>query len=191
MNELRNYDSYQDLNSELDRTIKMLYITPERFAKSNMLRDVLSSLYRKNLVSRFVIDEAHCLSQWGHDFRPDYLQLRDIRKLFPNVPIMALTATANKVVIDDTIRVLQMKNQYLYTQSFNRSNLLYSVLKKTGKVISDIADIIRKRIQATGIIYCLSKKDTEDLSDKLQVEIPQLRNKITFYHAEVRILTTN
>ena len=99
--ELVRYDSCY--NSEQERQtypnrMKMLYITPERFAKSTSLRDVLKKVDEKGMLSRFVIDEAHCLSQWGHEFRPDYLSLRDLRRNHPDVPIMALTATANKVI---------------------------------------------------------------------------------------------
>ena len=108
-----NKDTYMELvrydpcyNSEQERQtypnrMKMLYITPERFAKSTSLRDVLKKVDEKGMLSRFVIDEAHCLSQWGHEFRPDYLSLRDLRRNHPDVPIMALTATANKVIKND------------------------------------------------------------------------------------------
>ena len=91
------YNSEQERRTHSNR-MKMLYITPERFAKSTGLRDVLKKVDEKGMLSRFVIDEAHCLSQWGHEFRPDYLSLRDLRINHPDVPIMALTATANKVI---------------------------------------------------------------------------------------------
>ena len=125
-----------------------------------------------------------CLCR-GHDFRPDYFELSRLRREFPNVPIMALTATANQTVIEDTIRRIGMRNPFKHSQSFNRPNLTYTVYKKHGKCTSQIADIIRKRPQETGIIYCLSKKGTEELVQDLQKELPDMRRNITFYHADV------
>jgi bloom syndrome protein len=168
-------------------SLKMLYITPERFTRSEGLKRALQSIYSKGLLSRFVIDEAHCLSQWGHDFRPDYLALKSIRTEFPGVPIMALTATANQTVVNDSMQLLKMQNAYKHTMSFNRGNLRYSVREKRAgaKLIQDIAKIILDRRGQTGIIYCFSKKDTEALCEALQQEIPAMRNQITFYHADV------
>ena len=109
------------------------------------------------------------MSQWGHDFRPDYLSLSNVRKKYPNVPIMALTATANQTVVRDSIASMGMRDPFLHTQSFNRQNLHYSVRKKDGRVIANIAEIIKRRSGQTGIVYCLSKKDTEIVAADLQV----------------------
>lgn len=100
---------------------------------------------------------------------------------------MALTATANNEVVKDCMSIIQMKNPYVYTQSFNRTNLRYSIHKKVTdkQTMQDIADFIMKNKNVTGIIYCLSKKDTETLCDDLGKLIPSMRNKITFYHADI------
>jgi bloom syndrome protein len=186
MQELRMYCN-RGLSAEDDNTVKLLYITPEKFSKSTAMQSLLKQLANNGLLSRFVIDEAHCLSQWGHDFRPDYLELKNIRNICPNVPIMALTATANQSVVRDCMRIIQMNNPFLHTQSFNRVNLTYTVKKKeTGKqLIADLADYILKRKGATGIIYCLSKKDTETIAEELISAIPSMKKQITFYHADV------
>jgi len=175
-------DGYED-----DRTIKMLYITPERYAKSDYLKRTLDQLNHNGMLSRFVIDEAHCLSQWGHDFRPDYLSLKNLRDRYKTVPIMALTATANKQVVKDSMSLMQFGNDsYIHSMSFNRKNLHYEVRKKSPKnIAADIAEIIKDRIKQSGIIYCLSKKDTEDVCVQIQTIIPEMREKITFYHADV------
>ena len=111
-------DNGSDNNTlnDSDSDIKMLYITPEKLSKSDGLKNLLFTLYNADLLARFVIDEAHCVSQWGHDFRPDYLGLNQIRRLYPKVPIMALTATANQAVVKDSIALLQMRNPFLHTQ---------------------------------------------------------------------------
>lgn len=168
--------------------IKLLYITPEKLAASPMIKDILSSLNSRKLISRFVVDEAHCLSDWGHDFRPDYNGLGLLRREYPNVPIMALTATANQKVVNDAIRALGMRGEYRYQSSFNRPNLHYEVRRKDAKTMDIIADYIAERRNDSGVIYCLSRKDCETLSDKLN---DKLREKgfrdvrVSFYHAEL------
>lgn len=163
----------------------MLYTTPEKYSKSNQMQSLLSRLASSGLLSRFVIDEVHCLSQWGHDFRPDYLQLASLRSLCPNVPIMTLTATANEGVIKDCIKIMQLRNPFLHSQSFNRENLHYFVKSKDKNLIANIAEYIKIRKSQTGIIYCLSKKDTEEVCESLKQSIPDMKKQITFYHAEV------
>lgn len=168
-----------------ENDVKLIYVTPEKFAKSPGLKSALKSLADRGLLSRFVIDEAHCMSQWGHDFRPDYLTLKELRTLYPSVPIMALTATANEAVVRDSISCIGMRDPFVHKQSFNRANLSYSVKPKGKNVIKEIAEMVRARIKQTGIIYCLSKKDTENVCEDLKREVPALRNKVTFYHAGV------
>lgn len=185
ISELREYAfrKTSDLVED-ERRVKLLYITPEKFSKSGQLRNLLTHLSSNGLLSRFVIDEAHCLSQWGHDFRPDYLELKNLRTVCPNVPIMALTATAKKSVVQDCIQIMRMQNPFLQIQSFNRPNLHYYV-KKKEKVLEDMAIYIRARRQHSGIVYCLSKRDTETVTEKLLELLPEMKRQITFYHADV------
>jgi bloom syndrome protein len=121
-------------------------------------------------------------SQWGHDFRPDYLELRTIRKDFPSVPIMALTATANERLVKEAISLLNMRNCYVSTQSFNRPNLRYDVRRKDKNTMKDIAEYIKARKRQSGIVYCLSRKDTEKIAEALQRETGV---KVAFYHADM------
>ncbi|KAJ1417556.1 P-loop containing nucleoside triphosphate hydrolase protein [Ochromonadaceae sp. CCMP2298] len=159
----------------------------EKYSKSEQLNRLLNLLAGKGLLSRFVIDEAHCVSQWGHDFRPDYLNLSKLRSQFPTVPLMALTATANKQVVKDVMGTLQMHSPYLHTMSFNRSNLIYTVIKKPTdkKMVEEIAAFVQGNRHHSGIIYCLSRKDTQTMAEALQKAIPSMKREITFYHADV------
>ncbi|KAH7463816.1 ATP-dependent DNA helicase Q-like 4A [Phytophthora ramorum] len=167
--------------------IKMLYVTPEKIASSNVLNNLFESLEKRGLLARFVIDEAHCISQWGHDFRKDYLNLGTLRSKFPSVPIMALTATANTQTEADIVKNLKLNNPFITRSSFNRPNLTYDVRKKTSKFMAELADYVRKHIDDSGIIYCLSKKDCEQTADKLikalGFENTRKASQISFYHA--------
>jgi len=165
--------------------IKLLYLTPEKLTRSNVIRSVLKTLNERKLISRFIVDEAHCLSDWGHDFRPDYNQLGILRREYPNTPLMALTATANEKVVNDAIRVLGMKDEYRYRSSFNRPNLYYSVRTKDGKSMDEIANYIANRSKQSGVIYCLSRKDCEIMAETLTEKLAGKRVGVSFYHAEL------
>lgn len=149
----------------------LLYITPEMISKNQILVRALEKLHKRKRFARLVVDEAHCVSQWGHDFRPDYKELGDIRAKFPGVPVMALTATATENVKVDVMHNLKMSGCEIFTQSFNRPNLTYEVRAKgkNEEVLADIANIITKSYRnQCGIVYCLSRKTCETVAERLQ-----------------------
>lgn len=156
--------------SRKDPIIKLLYVTPEKVSASNRLISALQNLYERGLLARFVIDEAHCVSQWGHDFRPDYKRLHELREKFPNVPMMALTATATPRVQKDILHQLNMTRPQVFNMSFNRINLKYAVLpKKPKKVDEDCISWIKKHYpRDSGIVYCLSRNDCDAMAESLQ-----------------------
>ncbi|XP_026540477.1 Bloom syndrome protein [Notechis scutatus] len=156
--------------SKKDPIIKLLYVTPEKVCSSGRLMSALENLYQRQLLARFVIDEAHCVSQWGHDFRQDYKRLNMLRKKFSLVPMMALTATANPRVQKDILNQLEMHQPQVFTMSFNRHNLKYYVLpKKPKNVALDCLQWIRKYHPCdSGIIYCLSRYECDSVANALQ-----------------------
>jgi ATP-dependent DNA helicase RecQ len=143
---------------------RLLYVAPERL----MLPGFLDHLKRWN-VNLFAIDEAHCISEWGHDFRPEYRQLSTLRTQFPDVPMMALTATATERVRGDIVTQLHLREPRCYMASFNRPNLKYRVSAKSGSY-EQILDFIRARPRESGIIYCQARKTTENLASKLTAD---------------------
>ncbi|KAM6180476.1 recQ-like DNA helicase BLM isoform 3-T3 [Erethizon dorsatum] len=156
--------------SKKDPIIKLLYVTPEKVCASNRLISTLENLYERKLLARFVIDEAHCVSQWGHDFRQDYKRMNMLRQKFPSVPVMALTATANPRVQTDILTQLKIHRPQVFSMSFNRHNLKYYVLpKKPKKVAFDCLEWIRKHHPYdSGIIYCLSRRECDMMAGTLQ-----------------------
>lgn len=148
--------------------LQLLYVTPEMVNKSQQFVSGLATLYKNKKLARIVIDEAHCVSQWGHDFRPDYKALGKIRRQFPTVPVMALTATATANVIVDIKHHLSIDGCKVFSQSFNRPNLYYEVREKAAGCLDSIGTMIKSEYSGqTGIVYTLSQKSTESIAKKL------------------------
>nr|XP_061809492.1 ATP-dependent DNA helicase Q1-like [Nerophis lumbriciformis] len=150
---------------------KLLYVTPEKIAKSKMFMSRLEKANNANLLSRIAVDEVHCCSQWGHDFRPDYKLLGILKRQFPKVPVIGLTATATSGLLKDCGEILCIKNPITLRASFNRTNLYYEVRAKTSEdlLIKDIASLVKNRYKdQSGIIYVFSQKDAESVSSQLQ-----------------------
>lgn len=166
--------------------LELLYITPEMINKNQNLVRALENLHRGGKLARLVIDEAHCVSQWGHDFRPDYKELGEVRAKLPGVPIMALTATATENVKVDVIHNLKMTGCEVFLQSFNRPNLTYEVRPKgkNDEVLASIAETITKSYKnQCGIVYCLSRKTCEKVAEDLR---NKYRLRAAHYHAGMK-----
>ncbi|NEP78218.1 MAG: DNA helicase RecQ [Okeania sp. SIO3B3] len=148
--------------------IKLLYVAPERLLSERFL-PFLELINTQQGISTFAIDEAHCVSEWGHDFRPEYRQLQMLRESYPNVPMMALTATATKRVRGDIIAQLNLQEPYIHIASFFRSNLYYEVRQKSSakNTFAETLQIIRK-LGGSGIIYCNSRKKVDEIAYQLR-----------------------
>ncbi|XP_071950712.1 ATP-dependent DNA helicase Q1-like [Antedon mediterranea] len=150
--------------------IKLLYVTPEKLAKSKRFMAALEKLHKAKCLARIAIDEVHCCSIWGHDFRPGYKFLGILRRQFPGVPILGLTATATPAVLSDVKKILQVENATVFKSSFNRPNLYYEVQPKPNKenCIPEIVCLINTRFkEKSGIIYCFSCYECEQLAEGL------------------------
>src|SRR3954471_895705 len=197
------------LNSSLDRQeaterlrglhrgqYRLLYVAPERLMLDTFLEKALNWD-----IAQFAIDEAHCISEWGHDFRPEYRELKKLRKHLPDVPIMALTATATERVRADIIKELKLRDPRTYVASFNRPNLTYRVVPKT-KPYDQLLTYIRSRPNENGIVYCASRKSTESLARNLHEDgvsakpyhagltiSERTRHQDAFLRDDVRVIT--
>ena len=143
---------------------RLLYVAPERLMLDGFLERVLNW----NVV-QFAVDEAHCISEWGHDFRPEYRELKKLRTQFPDVPMMALTATATDRVRTDIVKQLKLRDPVCYVGSFNRPNLIYRVVPKSDAYAQTLS-FIRGRPNESGIVYCASRKTAENLAKKLNTD---------------------
>ena len=165
------------LNSSLNKTdvaqvkadiasgiTKLLYVAPE-----SLIKEEYVTFLRTQTISFVAIDEAHCISEWGHDFRPEYRNLKHIIKAIDNVPVICLTATATEKVQEDILKTLGITDANRFKASFNRANLFYEVRPKTKEVEKDIIRFVKQREGKSGIIYCLSRKKVEEISQILQV----------------------
>jgi len=172
---LSEYDRAMIVDDCLNNRIKLLYISPESLLQS------MKGWLGKVKLSMIVIDEAHCVSMWGHDFRPEYQQIGQLREIFSNLPFMALTATADKITRKDISEKLNLKNHQLFLSSFNRPNLSLTVRSQIpkNKKEKEFLEFITDRKGESGIIYCLSRKETEEWSNFLNDHGVTAR----FYHA--------
>jgi len=165
------------LNSSLNKTeinevkediasgiTKLLYVAPE-----SLIKEEYVTFLRTQKISFVAIDEAHCISEWGHDFRPEYRNLKHIIKAIDSVPIICLTATATEKVQEDILKTLGITDANRFKASFNRANLFYEVRPKTKEVEKDIIRFVKQREGKSGIIYCLSRKKVEEVAQILQV----------------------
>ncbi len=151
----------------LEGQIKLVYVAPERLLTPVFL-EFLTIVHSRQGLSCFAIDEAHCVSEWGHDFRPEYRQLARIRSTFVGVPMMALTATATERVRQDIIDQLNLRDPFVHIASFNRPNLYYEVRSKSGQSYHQLLGLIHDYQQGSIIIYCMSRKKVDELTDRLR-----------------------
>jgi len=153
--------------------LKLLYVTPEKIAKSKRFMAKLEKTFEGGRLSRIVIDEVHCTSQWGHDFRPDYKILGILKRQFPGIPILGLTATATTRVVDDVKKILGLQeNCVLFKASFNRPNLFYEVRRKPSNhndCMDEIKFLLTQKFPGqSGIVYCFSQKDSMTIASSLK-----------------------
>ena len=162
--------SSERLNRErdvLNGKHKLLYVAPERLLTQSCL-SLLDEVYNRVGLSLLAVDEAHCVSEWGHDFRPEYRQLGRLRGRYPHIPMLALTATATERVRDDILTQLKLDDPYIHIASFNRPNLYYEVHQKHQGSYRELLQILRSQPDAPAIVYCQSRRSVDDVSETLR-----------------------
>ena len=165
LNSSLNKTEIAQVKADIDSGItKLLYVAPE-----SLIKEEYVAFLRTQKISFVAIDEAHCISEWGHDFRPEYRNLKHIIKAIDDVPIICLTATATEKVQEDILKTLGITDANRFKASFNRPNLFYEVRPKTTEVEKDIIRFVKQRVGKSGIIYCLSRKKVEEVAQILQV----------------------
>jgi ATP-dependent DNA helicase RecQ len=172
---MKRVDVVQTLKNATHDYFKFLYVSPERL-ETSLFKEYLPGL-NVNLIA---VDEAHCISQWGYDFRPSYLKIAELRKELPNIPVLALTASATSEVQNDISQKLLFRSSNTFRQSFERKNLSYSVFKVDSK-LAKLVDIVSK-VQGTAIVYCKSRKRTNEIANLLQMHGVSSTN----YHAGLK-----
>ncbi len=154
--------------ADLERgDLKLLYVAPERLLQAEFQGEVLPRIHAAHGLSSLVVDEAHCVSDWGHDFRREYRQIHQLRTRFPEVPIAAFTATATERVRQDIVQQLGLREPSIHVASFNRPNLYYAVRPKTKATYPELLALARRETGA-GIVYCLSRKRVDEIAERLQ-----------------------
>src|SRR3990170_236717 len=148
------------------KKLKLLYLAPEKLLGNSMAFLHTLGAFGIKLIA---IDEAHCISHWGHDFRPEYLMLAQLKRSMPQVPVIALTATADRLTRKDIVEKLELQNPVTFVSSFNRPNIRYTVEPKKRN-FEKLLDFLQKRKYDSGIIYCLSRASTERLANDLTEE---------------------
>jgi ATP-dependent DNA helicase RecQ len=163
---LRADEIRRRLSAAMRGEYKLIYLAPERLLLTDFLEGPLQRLSVDPGISAFVIDEAHCVSEWGHDFRPEYRQLSTLRRRYPQIPLLAFTATATARVRADIATQLALRNPAMHLSSFNRPNLFYRVRPKSKSSYADL--LARARAGGAGIVYCLSRRRVEELASQMQ-----------------------
>ena len=175
LNSSLNKSEVAQVKNDIESGItKLLYVAPE-----SLIKEEYVNFLKQQTISFVAIDEAHCISEWGHDFRPEYRNLKHIIEQIDNVPVIGLTATATEKVQEDILKTLGISDATTFKASFNRPNLFYEVRPKTKDVEKDIIRFVKQRMGKSGIIYCLSRKKVEEISQVLQVN----NIKAVPYHA--------
>ncbi len=168
LNSTQTQEESSSLEKQLLRNeLTLLYAAPERINTPRM-KGLLTSLHERGLLSLFAIDEAHCVSQWGHDFRPEYRSLSLLHESFPDVPRMALTATADALTRQDMVERLKLEDAREFISSFDRPNIRYSIVEKTDPTRQLLRFIETEHAGEAGIVYCQSRKRVEEIADMLQ-----------------------